>query len=333
MPYHVCVSGSAFHSPDVYCCCRFPLLARITVARKFGTLEGRRHLARLRLLSLHILFQCNPSPDAVAEFYSQEPEFVSDLVCLLVGGAAIPEDLRILALRVLAVQLLDRTHHTGVISAISSGGQSGLLSMLMHRSIASVAAGAAAGEQPEYSVQFVDALLTLVGALSASTSGCSALAEAGSLSALIPMLKDADPAHTGLVASAVRILEAFLDFSPNSATQFREMGGLTDMIDRLMAEVGLPRADQARPDQAAPAAAGPEDMQMDAPAPSAAAQRPGHAGKLLTTAEIPAPQPGVLISYQRRVLLKALLRTIALTSYAPGASGRPQVYDLPYSVL
>lgn len=74
-------------------------------------------------------------------------------------------------------------------------------------------------------------------------------------------------------------------------------------------------------------------MQTDAPAPSAAAQRPGRAGKLPTPAEAPTPQPGVLISYQRRVLLKALLRTIALTSYAPGASGRPQVYSLPSSVL
>ncbi len=287
------------------------------MARKFGTLEGRRHLARLRLLSLHILFQCNPSPEAVAEFYSQEPEFVSDLVCLLVGGAAIPEDLRILALRVLAVQLLDRTHHTGVITAISSGGQSGLLSMLMHRSIASVAAGAAGCAQPEYSVQFVDALLTLVGALSASTSGCSALQEAGTLSALMPMLKDTDPAHIGLVASAVRILEAFMDFSTSSASQFREMGGLTDMIDRLKLEVGI----TAEPDQAVTpaAAAGPDDMQTDAPAPRAVAAPAG------PKSGAAAPQPGVLISYQRRVLLKALLRTIALTSYAPGASARPQV--------
>ncbi len=48
------------------CNCRFPLLTRITVARNFSLLEGRRNLARLRLLSLHILFQCNPSAEAVA---------------------------------------------------------------------------------------------------------------------------------------------------------------------------------------------------------------------------------------------------------------------------
>ena len=305
------------------CNCRFPLLTRITVARNFSLLEGRRNLARLRLLSLHILFQCNPSAEAVAEFYSQEPEFVSDLVGLLVAGGVVPEDLRILALRVLAVQLLDRSHHGGVITAISSGGQSGLLSMLMHRSIASVAGVSApedgsSSDQPTYSVQFVDALLTLVGALSASTSGCSALAEAGTLSALLPMLKDFDPAHAGLVASAVRILEAYMDFAPNSATQFREMGGLTDMIERLKVEVSLPQP-----------AAGPEDMQTDASAQETAAgpSQPvgGDRAMQASAPGTAAHKAAALISYQRRVLLKALLRTIALTSYAPGASARPQV--------
>ncbi|CAL8470977.1 g10519 [Coccomyxa elongata] len=303
---------------------RFTLLTRITVARNFSSLEGRRHLARLRLLSLHILFQCNPSAEAVADFYSQEPEFVSDLVGLLVAGGVVPEDLRILALRVLAVQLLDRAHHGGVITAISSGGQSGLLSMLMHRSIALVAGVATpedgSGDQPTYSVQFVDALLTLVGALSASTSGCSALAEAGTLSALLPLLKDFDPAHAGLVASAVRILEAYMDFAPNSATQFREMGGLSDMIERLKAEVSLPQP-----------AAGPEDMQTDAPVSDTAAgpsQPAGEDGAVQASAPAAAaPKAAALISYQRRVLLKALLRTIALTSYAPGASARPQEED------
>jgi hypothetical protein len=45
---------------------------------------------------------------------------------------AVPEQLRTLALRALAVQLMDRTRHSSVIAAISVGGQSGLLSQLMH---------------------------------------------------------------------------------------------------------------------------------------------------------------------------------------------------------
>ena len=64
---------------------------------------------------------------------------MQDLVALLLAGAAAPEQLRTLVLRILAVQLIDRQRSSSVISAISSGGQSGLLSMLLHRAIASVA--------------------------------------------------------------------------------------------------------------------------------------------------------------------------------------------------
>ena len=64
---------------------------------------------------------------------------MQDLVALLLAGAAVPEQLRTLVLRILAVQLIDRQRSSSVISGISSGGQSGLLSMLLHRAIASVA--------------------------------------------------------------------------------------------------------------------------------------------------------------------------------------------------
>ena len=119
---------------------RFQLLTRISAARDFATLQGRRHTAAVRLLALHALFLCNPTPEALTEFYAAEPDFVQDLVALLLAGDAVPEQLRTLVLRILAVQLIDRQRNASVIGAISSGGQSGLLSMLLHRAIASVAA-------------------------------------------------------------------------------------------------------------------------------------------------------------------------------------------------
>ncbi len=51
------------------------------------------------------------------------------------AGNGVPEVLRTLALRALAVQLMDRTRHSSVIAAISVGGQSGLLSQLMHGAV------------------------------------------------------------------------------------------------------------------------------------------------------------------------------------------------------
>ena len=59
-------------------------------------------------------------------------------------------------------------------------------------------------ESGGFSMQFVEALLSLVGALSSSSSGCHALAEAGIVPALLPLIKDHNPEHIGLLGSAVR---------------------------------------------------------------------------------------------------------------------------------
>ena len=54
-----------------------------------------------------------------------------------------------------------------------------------------------------FSTQFVEALLGLVSALSSSSSGCNALAEAGIVPALLPLVEDQNPDHIGLLGSAV----------------------------------------------------------------------------------------------------------------------------------
>ena len=58
---------------------RFQLLTRISAARNFATLQGRRHTAVVRLLALHALFLANPSPEALGDFYTAEPDFVQVL--------------------------------------------------------------------------------------------------------------------------------------------------------------------------------------------------------------------------------------------------------------
>lgn len=62
---------------------RFELLTRVRIARHFGQLEGRRRLARVRLLAFYVLFQSSPSHDDMMAFFVSEAEFVSELVGLL----------------------------------------------------------------------------------------------------------------------------------------------------------------------------------------------------------------------------------------------------------
>ena len=226
--------------------------------------------------------------DDMLAFHMAEPEFIADLVALVQGDSTgVPLELRTLGLRCIAAQLGDRTRSSVVISAITAGGQGGMMSVLLHKSIndvvqqaaalgytvagvdapaAATAAGAAAagggagsssgggsgaaagagagGVQGssssggEYNVAFVDALLALVGALVSSTSGCSALADAGVITSLLPLISDGHPEHVGLVSSSVRILEAYMDFSQPACTLFRDLDGLRFLIARLAHEVG-----------------------------------------------------------------------------------------------
>lgn len=79
------------------------------------------------------------------------------------------------------------------------------------------------------------------------------------------------------VPAQVRILEAFMDFSPPAATAFREIGGLSSMIDRLKLEV------QAAPVASAHGRDGPaEAMQTDVAGSSSAAAASSPAGAVLT---------------------------------------------------
>jgi E3 ubiquitin-protein ligase HUWE1 len=247
-------------------------------------------------------------PEDYNSLYVVEPEFVSELVGLVQAEVAVEEEeLRTLALRALAAQLHDRTRSNTVIAAVTSGGQSGLLAMLLHKSIASIlqqanvplapsgsgvlpagvaAAGPSTSAQPaaapsssrrdslaaaaappagsvQYSVAFVDALLTVVAALVQSTSGCQAVSDAGVIAALLPLMRDMHPDHIGLVCTSLRILEAYMDLSQPASAMFRDLGGLTQMIKRCAAEVGV---DPAAVEAAAAAAAAGSSGQAEAAA-------------------------------------------------------------------
>lgn len=67
-------------------------------------------------------------------------------------------------------QLLDRSRHGAVVGALSGGAAAGLLALLIHRGVASLT-GREADLPVRYSTAFIEALLSMVGALVTSTSG------------------------------------------------------------------------------------------------------------------------------------------------------------------
>ncbi|XP_077221899.1 LOW protein: E3 ubiquitin ligase-like protein isoform X2 [Tasmannia lanceolata] len=285
---------------------RFSLLTRLRFARAFGSFAARQQYICICLYAFVVLVQASNDADDLAAFFNNEPEFINELVSLSSYEDAVPEKIRILGILSLVALCQDRAHQPTVLTAVTSGGHRGILPSLMQKAIESITS-----DSSKWSVVFSEALLSLVTVLVSSSSGCSALREAGFIPTLLPLLKDTNSQHLHLVSSAVHVLEAFMDYSNPAAALFRDLGGLDDTICRLKVEVSYVEKDPK------------EDSQCN----RKGKQVVGSSGELDTQ----PLYPEALVSYHRRLLMKALLRAISLGTYAPGTTAR--IYGSEESLL
>eukprot|EP01018_Ginkgo_biloba_P023205 Gb_26784 [translate_table: standard] len=280
---------------------RFSLFTRLRFARAFPHLATRRQYVCIRLYAFMVLVQASSDADDLAAFFVNEPEFVNELVMLLCYEDVVPEEIRILAILALSALYLDRSRQASVLNVITSGGHRDILPSLMQKAIDSITSGSI-----HCSISYVQALLSLVTVLVSSSSGCSALREAGFIPTLLPLLKDLNPQHVQLVSTAVHVLEAFMDYSNPAATLFRDLGGLDDTISRLKMEVCCI--------EKGPRKHG-EESQLSCKGKSSASSA-------AESEVIQVCHSETLVAYHRRLLMKALLRAISLGTYAPGSTAR-----------
>ncbi|KAK9673731.1 hypothetical protein RND81_12G185600 [Saponaria officinalis] len=290
---------------------RFSLFTRLRFARAFGSLALRQQYTCIRLYAFMVVVQASSDTDNLVSFFNCEPEFTNELVSLLSFEDSVPEKIRILSLRALVALCQDRSRQPTVLTAVTSGGQRGILSSLMQKAINSVINGSS-----NLSVVFAEALLSLVTVLVSSSAGCSAMRDSGFIPTLLPLLKDTDPQHLHLVATAVHVLEAFMDYSNPAAALFRDLGGLDDTIYRLKREVSVVEN-------------GPKHSNEDFDG-----SQMGNYAIVGTPSVLDDLQPHYsesLLVYHRRLLMKALLRAISLGTYAPGSTDH--IYDSEESLL
>ncbi|XP_042519571.1 E3 ubiquitin-protein ligase UPL1-like isoform X2 [Macadamia integrifolia] len=290
---------------------RFSLLTRLRFARAFGSLASRQQYICIRLYSFVVLVQAGNDADDLTAFFNNEPEFINELVSLLSYEDEVPEKIRILGILSLVALCQDRSRQPSVLTSVTSGGHRGILPSLMQKAIDSITS-----DSSKWSVVFAEALLSLVTALVSSSSGCSALREAGFIPTLLPLLKDTDPQHLHLVSTAVHVLEAFMDYSNPAAALFRDLGGLDDAIARLKVEVSYVEKGSKKHG---------EDSQCS---------KKGKEVIPSTSNDVDNMQPlysEALVAYHRRLLMKALLRAISLGTYAPGSTSR--IYGSEESLL
>ncbi|KAL3503633.1 hypothetical protein ACH5RR_038082, partial [Cinchona calisaya] len=283
---------------------RFSLLTRLRYARAFSSLAIRQQYTCIRLYAFVVLVQAFSDADDLVSFFNAVPEFINELVTLLSYEDVIPEKIRILSILSLVAISQDRARRPTVLTGVTSGGHRGILSSLMQKAIDSIV-----NSSSKWSVVFVEGLLSLVTVLVSSSSGCSAMREAGFIPALLPLLKDMHPQHLHLVSMAIHVLEAFMDYSNPAAALFRDLGGLDDTISRLQVEVSHVENGSKQLSSSI------TDLDSSESSCSQAAMQ--------SSSDIDNMQPlysEALVAYHRRLLMKALLRAISLGTYAPGAT-------------
>ncbi|XP_075495888.1 E3 ubiquitin-protein ligase UPL1-like [Primulina tabacum] len=293
---------------------RFSLLTRLRFARAFSSAVTRHHYTCIRLYAFIVLVQACSDTDDLVSYLNTEPEFINELVTLLSYEDAIPGKIRILCILSLVALCQDRSRQPTVLSVVTLGGHRGILSSLMLKAVDSVV-----NNPSKCSIVFAECLLSLITMLVSSSSGCSAMREAGFIPTLLPLLKDVNPQHLHLVSTAVHVLEAFMDYSNPAAALFRDLGGLDDTITRLMVEVSYIENGSKQ-----------HNISVDLDC----AGRGGSQIMTDTFAELDSSLPlfsEALVSYHRRLLMKALLRAISLGTYAPGTT--THVYGSEESLL
>lgn len=163
-------------------------------------------------------------------------------------------------------------------------------------------------------------IMHLVGILSTSTPGCATIREADILWILVSLLKFERFEALPLLVDVVHTIESYLDFHPNAVPAFREIQGV-ELLSKRMRQEALAAVEELR-------ISGHLEETPDRKRKADSLSSLDDAGaSVASTSEVQRKY----VDYDRRVLLKALMRTLAYTSFSYGGRARVSL-DSPMEV-
>eukprot|EP00252_Welwitschia_mirabilis_P015868 TRINITY_DN35256_c0_g1_i1.p1 TRINITY_DN35256_c0_g1~~TRINITY_DN35256_c0_g1_i1.p1 ORF type:complete len:3600 (-),score=671.44 TRINITY_DN35256_c0_g1_i1:388-11187(-) len=240
---------------------RFSLWTRIRFARAFSSPATRRQYTCIRLLAFMVLVQSTDNHEELGTFFSNDPEFMNDIIKLLQSESSLPESMRSLgcmnerskllpaesyepeSVRSLAMWALgyqfaavsgshERSRVSNIPNIASNSANRIFLLSLLQKAVTSFTSMEA------YPVSLVEGCLYFFLAYVTSSSTTSnPMRETGLVPALLPLLSDTDPTRTQAVVFAVKILQKYMDYSNPAVALFRDLGGIEAMINRLQYEI------------------------------------------------------------------------------------------------
>ncbi|GJN13374.1 hypothetical protein PR202_gb00068 [Eleusine coracana subsp. coracana] len=231
--------------------------------------------------------------DELTSFFTNEPEYINELIRLVRSEDFVPGPIRALAMLALGAQLAayasshERARILSGSSTISAGGNRMVLLSVLQKTISSLNS-----PNDTSSPLIVDALLQffLLHVLSSSSSGTT-VRGSGMVPPLLPLLQDNDPSHMHLVCLAVKTLQKLMEYSSPAVSLFKDLGGVELLSQRLHVEV-----------QRVTGAA--------------------NAHNSMVTSDAVKSEEDHLFSQKR--LIKALLKALGSATYSPGNPARSQ---------
>ncbi|KAL6623150.1 hypothetical protein ACP70R_033029 [Stipagrostis hirtigluma subsp. patula] len=272
---------------------RFALFTRIRYAHAFNSARTCRLYSRISLLSFIVLVQSSDAHDELTSFFTNEPEYINELIRLVRSEDFVPGPIRALAMLALGAQLAayasshERARILSGSSIISAGGNRMVLLSVLQKAISSLS-----NPNDTSSPLIVDALLQffLLHVLSSSSSGTT-VRGSGMVPPLLPLLQDNDPSHMHLVCLAVKTLQKLMEYSSPAVSLFKDLGGVELLSQRLHVEVQR--------------VIGTTDGQ----------------NSMVTNDAVKSEEDHL---YSQKRLIKALLKALGSATYSPGNSARSQ---------
>ncbi|OBZ91840.1 E3 ubiquitin-protein ligase ptr1 [Choanephora cucurbitarum] len=210
----------------------FELLNKIRIANHRQEPTAQKQLLIIRFIALVIMAHTMSETIAQNRVFIYEPHLVSQIAQLVsYNNNNIPIDVQTYALYALDGIARHRTKVTEVLASFNASANHGILLHILRQLV-----------QPDsaYTVEFLDALFTLLSFLLQTTAGSTMLMSAGIMSTLVQIM-NRPPIHTTIYPKAlikvVGLLDTIMNHASTAFSSFCSANGLDILLKMIQTQV------------------------------------------------------------------------------------------------
>ncbi|CAO3651292.1 unnamed protein product [Mucor fragilis] len=209
----------------------FELLNRVRIANHTPDMAVRQQLLIIRFISIVIMAHTMSETIAQNRVFIYEPHLVPQIAQLVSYDNSVPVDIQTYALYALDGIARHRTKVNEVLAAFNASANHGVLLHILRQLCQSTSA---------YTVDFLDALFTLLTFLLQTPAGGTMLMSAGIMSTLIQVLdhpSNANPIYRKALIKVIGLLDTIMSNINTSFSSFCSANGLDVLLKVIQTQV------------------------------------------------------------------------------------------------